>query len=54
MTDTLEEKLRNFLNLHWRRPENGLLTTFKSKAFADIPFEWPSLDTSCGGDSGVL
>jgi len=44
----LEEKLRDFLNLFWLRPENGLLCTFKSKAFKDIKFESPSLDISCG------
>lgn len=44
----LEEKLKDFLNLFWLRPENGLLCTFKSKAFNNIKFESPSLDISCG------
>ena len=48
MTDSLEIKLKNFLNLYWLRPENGLITTFKSKAFEDLKFESPSLDLSCG------
>ena len=44
----MEIKLRNFLNLFWLRPENGLITPFKSKAFEDLNFESPSLDLSCG------
>jgi len=36
------------LNLFWLRPENGLITPFKSKAFEDLKFESPSLDLSCG------
>lgn len=43
-----EAKLRNFLNLYWLRPENGLLCAFKSNAFADIDFVTPSMDISCG------
>jgi SAM-dependent methyltransferase len=46
--DQMETKLRNFLNLFWLRPENGLITPFKSKAFEDLIFESPSLDLSCG------
>lgn len=48
MTKDIENKLKQFLNLYWLRPENGLITTFKSKAFDDIKFESPSLDLSCG------
>ena len=48
MPDSLEIKLKNFLNLYWLRPENGLITPFKSEAFADLKFESPSLDLSCG------
>ena len=48
MTDSLEIKLKKFLNLYWLRPENGLITPFKSKAFENLKFESPSLDLSCG------
>jgi len=48
LTKEIENKLKQFLNLYWLRPENGLITTFKSKAFDDIKFESPSLDLSCG------
>ena len=48
LTDSLEIKLKNFLNLYWLRPENGLITPFKSKAFENLKFESPSLDLSCG------
>lgn len=47
-SNTIEMKLKNFLNLYWLRPENGLLCTLKSKVFEDIKFEPPSLDISCG------
>jgi len=43
-----DEKLKNFLNLLWLRPENALLGVFKSDAYSHIPFESPSLDISCG------
>ena len=43
-----EEKLKQYLNLFWLRPENGLLCTFKSEVMNDIGFESPSLDLSCG------
>jgi len=46
--DTQEEKLKQFLELFWLRPENGLLCTFKSEAFKHLSFESPSLDISCG------
>ena len=48
MSKELESKLRNFLNLYWLRPENGLITTFKSHAFENLKIESPSLDLSCG------
>ena len=48
MTTTVEQQLRNYLNLYWLRPENGLLCTFKSRAFQDIQMASPSLDISCG------
>lgn len=48
MNDNFENKLKQYLNLYWLRPENGLLTAFKSKAFADVPLRSPSLDLSCG------
>jgi len=48
MQNIIEKKLKNFLNLYWLRPENGLITTFKSMAFDDIQFTSPSLDISCG------
>ena len=41
-------RLRDYLNLYWLRPENGLLTTFKSQAFADVELASPSMDISCG------
>jgi len=44
----MTHRLRSFLNLYWLRPENGLLCTFKSRAFQDCPFVSPSLDLSCG------
>ena len=47
MDQVLEQKLKNFLNLFWLRPENGLLCTFKSKVFDDVEFKSPSLDISC-------
>ncbi len=46
--DTIEVKLKKFLNLYWLRPENGLLTTFKSHAISSYDFEGPSMDLSCG------
>lgn len=46
--ETNEEKLRKYLNLLWLRPENALLTVFKSLACAHIEFKSPSLDISCG------
>ncbi len=48
INDSLEDKLRSFLQLYWLRPENGLLTTFKSKIMDDYTFSSPSLDISCG------
>lgn len=48
MDENLEEKLRNYLQLYWLRPENGLLATFKSKIIEKYEFESPSLDISCG------
>ena len=44
----VDSKLESFLNLYWLRPENGLITTFKSLAFESFKFESPSLDLSCG------
>lgn len=46
--EILEAKLRRYLSLYWLRPENGLITTFKSKAFENLKIESPSLDLSCG------
>ena len=46
--ESLESKMRSFLNLYWLRPENGMLTTFKSKAFENLKIESPSLDLACG------
>ena len=46
--DTIEEKLKKFLNLYWLRPENGLLLTFKSQAISSYDFQEPSMDLSCG------
>lgn len=43
-----ESKLKQFLNLFWLRPENGLLTTFKSLAIEKYPITKTSLDISCG------
>lgn len=48
MKNLLESKMKSFLNLYWLRPENGLITTFKSKAFKNLKIESPSLDLSCG------
>ena len=48
MTISLENRLKNYLNLYWLRPENALLCAFKSKVFEDLKFESPSLDLSCG------
>lgn len=48
INNSLEDKLRSFLQLYWLRPENGLLATFKSKAIEDFPIKSPSLDISCG------
>lgn len=48
MEISLEERLKNYLNLYWLRPENGLLSVFKSKVFEDWKFESPSLELSCG------
>ena len=44
----LESKLKQYLSLYWLRPENGLITTFKSKSFENLKIESPSLDLSCG------
>ena len=41
-------RLRDYLNLYWLRPENGLLTAFKSQAFADVELAPPCTDISCG------
>ena len=48
MKNLLESKMKSFLNLYWLRPENGLITTFKSKALENLKIESPSLDLSCG------
>ena len=48
MENPFQSKMKSFLNLYWLRPENGLITTFKSKAFENLNFESPSLDLSCG------
>lgn len=48
MEISLEDRLKNYLNLYWLRPENGLICAFKSKVFEDLKFESPSLDLSCG------
>ena len=47
MVMNLEEKLFNYLSLFWLRPENGLLTTFKSRVFEDLELAQPSIDISC-------
>lgn len=46
--NSLESKMKSFLNLYWLRPENGLIAPFKSKAFENLKIESPSLDLSCG------
>lgn len=46
--ESTEDNLRKYLNLLWLRPENALLTFLKSNAYADIKFNSPSLDISCG------
>lgn len=48
MTESVETKLKKFLNLYWLRPENALITTFKSKAIEEFSVDSPSLDISCG------
>ncbi len=48
MGNTIEDRLKNYLNLYWLRPENGLLQTFKSKVFEDFEITSPSLEISCG------
>ena len=39
---------KRFMSLYWLRPENGLLTYFKSQCFSHLPPKSPSLDISCG------
>ena len=39
---------KQFMSLYWLRPENGLLTYFKSQCFSHLPPISPSLDISCG------
>lgn len=46
--NSIEFKLKQFLNLYWLRPENGLLTTFKSLAIEESSIQKSSLDISCG------
>ncbi len=48
MEISLEDRLKNYLNLFWLRPEKALLCAFNSKVFEDLKFESPSLDLSCG------
>ena len=48
MDDNLENKLQNYLQLYWLRPENALLATLKSKIIEKYSFSKPSLDISCG------
>ena len=48
MTENIEEKFRNYLELFWLRPENAMLCTFMSKAIEDFKFNSPSLDLACG------
>jgi SAM-dependent methyltransferase len=48
MDDSIDIKLKNYLNLYWLRPENGLIAPFKSRAFENLKIESPSLDLSCG------
>lgn len=50
----MEDKLKNFLNLNWARPENALLLTFKSKCFENIKFESPSLEICCGDGTSMF
>ena len=47
MTENIEEKFRNYLELFWLRPENAMLCTFMSKAIEDFKFNSPSLDLAC-------
>ena len=44
----MDELLKQFLNIFWLRPENGLFNTFKSISYESLKFESPSLDLSCG------
>jgi SAM-dependent methyltransferase len=46
--NSAETKLKQFLNLFWLRPENGLFTTFKSLAIENHSIKNTSLDISCG------
>lgn len=48
MDNSIETKFKEFLHLYWIRPENALLSIFKSKALENISFDSPSLDLSCG------
>ena len=48
MSIDLHDKFHEYMKYFWLRPENGLLCTLKSEAFADIPIVSPSLDISCG------
>ncbi|MCV0430387.1 methyltransferase domain-containing protein [Nitrosopumilus sp.] len=43
-----EDILKDFLNLHWLRPEVGPECYFRSKSLDGIDFESPSIDISCG------
>lgn len=48
MKSISEEKLRQFLNLTWLRPEVSLFQVFRSDALRHVKFLSPSLDISCG------
>jgi len=42
------ERLRCFLNAYWLRPENAFWMALRSEVLADIPWQRPSIDVSCG------
>lgn len=43
-----DRKLKNFLNIHWLRPEKAIFLTMMSNSLEKIKFESPSLEVSCG------
>lgn len=48
MSQNKHDLLKQFLDLHWLRPEVGPECTFRSLSLEGLTFDSPSIDISCG------